>query len=118
MFTLTPNILKNLISIPATRRYPFEKRHPFENSRGLLENDIVKCVFCGLCAIKCPSQCISVDKKKGVWQCDPFACIFCGVCVDCCPEKSLSQIGEYRPPVHERIVIFRQGAPRVSKSAS
>ena len=66
MFKMTPNVLKNLFAPKATRRYPREVRAPFESVRGALFNDIENCSFCGVCALKCPSQCITVDKKADV----------------------------------------------------
>jgi ech hydrogenase subunit F len=112
MFKMTPNVLKNLFSKKATRRYPRVVRPAFENARGALFNDIAKCTFCGACAIKCPSQCITVDKKAAVWRYDPFACVFCGICVDICPPESLYQKSEYRIPVSGRETISLQGEPK------
>jgi hypothetical protein len=73
MFKMMPNVLKNLLSPKATRRYPHEVRPPFENVRGELYNDIENCTFCSVCGVKCPSQCITVE-KAATWTCDPFAC--------------------------------------------
>jgi ech hydrogenase subunit F len=112
MFKMTANILRNLMVKKSTRRYPFEVREPFELVRGELVNDMEKCNLCGVCAAKCPSQCITVDKKAFTWSCDPFACIFCGVCVDACPAKSLSQKCQYRQPVKAHEIILLQGQPR------
>jgi len=112
MFNMTSNILRNLMVKKSTRRYPFEVREPFESVRGELVNDMEKCNLCGVCAAKCPSQCITVDKKASTWSCDPFACIFCGVCVDTCPAKSLSQKRQYRQPINKRQIILLQGRPR------
>jgi ech hydrogenase subunit F len=112
MFKMTPNVIRNLLRKKATRRYPREIRPAFENIRGALFNDIAKCTFCGICAIKCPSQCITVDKKAGMWVYDPFACVFCGICVDICPAKSLYQQSEYRLPLPERETITLKGEPK------
>lgn len=90
-------ILKNLFTGHATRLYPFEKREPFKDVKGELKIDIDKCVMCTICQVKCPSQCIKVDKKAKNWQLDPFACVYCGICVDVCPVKCLHQEGAYRP---------------------
>lgn len=109
MFKMTPTILKNLVTEKATRLYPLEVRAPYENARGELVNDREKCNFCGVCAAKCPSQCITVDKKNATWECRVFSCLFCGVCVDACPKKSLTQKQAYRKPVRENEVVFIQG---------
>jgi ech hydrogenase subunit F len=112
MFKMTPNIMRNLVVKKSTRMYPAEVRQPFDKVRGELINDIGSCILCGTCAVKCPSQCIVVDKKAYTWTYDPFACVFCGVCVDTCPVKSLSQKTQYRRPTDKRLIITLQGQPR------
>jgi len=113
MFKMTPNVIRNLVHKKATRRYPRRIRPTFENVRGALFNEIAKCTFCGACAIKCPSQCISVDKKAGLWIYDLFACVFCGICVDICPAESLHQQSEYRLPLYGRETITLKGEPKL-----
>lgn len=115
MFKMTPNVLKNLFSHKATRRYPHEIRTPFKNVRGELYNDIEKCTFCRVCAVKCPSQCITVNKKTATWTYDPFACVFCGICVEVCQGQCLHQKHEYRSPVLERELICMKGK-RINKA--
>ena len=117
MFKMTSNIVRNLVVKKSTRRYPAEVRDPFAKARGELINDIERCIFCGTCEVKCPSQCIQVDRKACIWTCDPFACVYCGVCVDTCPAKSLFQKTEYRSPTGERLVIRQQGQPRKKERA-
>ena len=112
MFKMTPSVLRNLLSKKPTRLYPYEVRAPFENQRGELINEIDKCTFCSVCAVKCPSQCISVDKKAATWTCDPFACVYCGLCVDVCPAECLHQKQAYRHPVSERQTLFLKGEPK------
>ncbi len=112
MFKMTPNILRNLLVKKSTRRYPREVRDPFDRVRGELINNMQACNFCGVCAAKCPSQCITVDKKAGVWTCNPFSCVYCGVCVDACPAQSLSQEQRYRSPVTEPVLISLKGQPK------
>ena len=109
MFTFTSNILKNFLSQRATRRYPFETRSPFDGARGMLLNHIEKCNLCSICAVKCPSQCITVDRKASTWECDPFACVYCGICVDACPERALYQKPEYRQVAEKREMISLKG---------
>ena len=109
MFKMTPNVLKNLFSPTSTRRYPRVVRPPFERVRGALFNDIQKCTFCSVCALKCPTQCITVDKKDATWRYDPFACVFCGICVDACTGKCLHQQQTYRNAVAARETILLKG---------
>ncbi|UFS70412.1 4Fe-4S binding protein [Geomonas sp. RF6] len=101
MFMLT-TILKNFFTGSATRLYPFKTREPFEDVKGTLKIDIEKCTFCTVCQIKCPSQCIQVDRKEKTWKCDPFSCVYCGICVDVCPTDSLVQDTQYREAVFNK----------------
>lgn len=109
MFTMTPNLIRNLMKGKATRPYPVIAREPFENARGEICNDIPRCTLCGVCAAKCPSQCITVDKKTAQWSCDPYACVYCGVCVESCPTGSMQQKKQYRPPVRQKTLLVLKG---------
>ncbi len=117
MFKMTPNIVRNLLVKKSTRIYPAEMRETFAGVRGELINDIERCIFCGTCEVKCPSQCIQVDKKAYTWIYDPFVCVYCGVCVDTCPAKSLYQKTQYRSPAGARIIVSQQGQPRKKDKA-
>ena len=103
------NVLENLFSKYSTRMYPAEVRTPFKDFRGELYNDIDDCIFCGMCARKCPSQCIAVDKKEATWVCDAFACVYCGICVEACPVQCLHQKETYRPVSRERVMMNLKG---------
>jgi len=115
VFLMTPTILRNFFSARATRPYPTTRREPFPEVRGELVNDIEKCIFCSICATKCPSQCLHVDKTAGTWECEAYACVNCGVCVENCPTKSLSQKPLYQPVGTARVHIRLQGVPPKSK---
>jgi len=115
VFKMTPTILRNFFNKRATRRYPFVVRQPFEGVRGELYNEIEKCIFCTLCAVRCPSQCLTVDKKTGDWSCDVFACVYCGICVDGCPVNCLKMKTTYRPVIAERFVLSLKGEPPKKK---
>lgn len=94
---MIPVALRNLLSRPATRRYPFEKRQPFTGSRGHVEVDIETCVFCGLCARKCPTVAISVSREHKTFALERMRCISCGICVDTCNKDSLRMELEPQP---------------------
>ena len=95
------NILRNLFSRPATRRYPFKDiREPFSGTRGHIVFDVEKCTLCGACSRICPVNAIAVDKEKGELRYDPFKCIYCGNCVQTCPRQGVSQDGHFAPPAY------------------
>jgi formate hydrogenlyase subunit 6/NADH:ubiquinone oxidoreductase subunit I len=59
------------------------------------------CIYCGICAKKCPQDALKVSRAKknaqtgeldgeNLWSVDGDACILCGICVDACPKKSLA----------------------------
>lgn len=98
-------IFKNLIAGSATRSYPMDVRPGFENARGALRNDIRGCTLCGICARKCPSQCIRVDKKRGMWELTPHACVLCGICVDACPRSCLGHDSTHPGPIREKALL-------------
>lgn len=116
MFTMTKNVVRNLLTKSSTRLYPVEVRGHFDGYRGRLDNKIEDCIFCKSCQVKCPSQCISVDNKAGIWECDPYACVYCGVCVDVCPTHCLSMSKEHRKPTAEKSIIHLQGTPKKKKA--
>ncbi len=52
--------------------------------------DLDKCVYCTLCAKKCPEEAITVDRAEKVWKVDEEACIGCGLCETNCPKKCIT----------------------------
>lgn len=116
MFEMTPTILRNFFSKRSTRRYPRIARTPFEKARGAIHNDVSVCDFCGICAVKCPSRCIAVDRKNAAWRYDPFECIYCGICVDSCKSGSLSQETRYPCVAEDRVIVLLYGVPKKSVS--
>ena len=89
--------LQNLFSKPATRLYPFEKREPFKNTHGHIENDLVNCTYCTLCDKKCPTKAIKVVREPKSWTIEPLRCIACNICVEICPKKTLVMKQDYSP---------------------
>jgi ech hydrogenase subunit F len=88
--------LRNLVSRPVTRRYPAEARAPFPGARGTLEFDVDTCIFCMLCARKCPTGAITCLRDERYFAIEQLSCIACGVCVDVCSKHSLWLTGERR----------------------
>jgi ech hydrogenase subunit F len=81
--------LKNLFSRPATRLYPKTERLPFAGNRGHIEIDFTQCILCGICARKCPTNAIAVDRANKEWKIDRLQCVICAGCVVACPKKCL-----------------------------
>lgn len=96
MFALIGNIFKNLIHRPATRLYPFVRRTRPAGTRGRLQIEIDKCIFCGICQKRCPSDALTVVREPKSWTLDPYKCIVCGYCVEACPKKCLNMHPEHR----------------------
>jgi len=118
MFEMTKNVLQNLAKKPSTRLHPYVRREPFAGFRGTLDINPDECIFCGLCAKKCPSQCIEVDSKACTWQCDSFACVYCSVCVEACPTQCMTMTNVTKPPAGQKDVIFHQGKPKPKKKTA
>ena len=102
MLDMIPNVLRNLVNKKATRSYPTVVCEPFEGVRGELRREAARCTHCGICARKCPAQCIRVSKPEALWQYDPAACVYCGTCVESCPEACLLQGAGWLPPFTDR----------------
>jgi formate hydrogenlyase subunit 6/NADH:ubiquinone oxidoreductase subunit I len=88
-FAISALTLKWAVARPATTRYPFEPRRMLQGSRGQLVFSKETCVFCTVCAKKCPTGALAVNRAAKRWTIDRFMCITCGYCVEACPKKSL-----------------------------
>jgi len=75
---------------PPTTRYPFVPRRPIAGSRGRLSFTRDACVYCGVCAKKCPTGALAVNRAQKRWAIDRLLCIVCACCVEVCPKKSLA----------------------------
>jgi ech hydrogenase subunit F len=82
--------LKNLVTRPSTRRYPAEVRPRPAGARGHVAIEIQSCVYCGLCARKCPCNAIVVVRDERTFSIEHQRCIACGACVDACNKDSLA----------------------------
>ena len=48
-----------------------------------------KCVYCTICARKCPGEALTVDRKEKTWKLDEDKCVGCGTCADVCPKNAI-----------------------------
>ena len=52
-------------------------------------NDPSKCIYCTLCAKKCPQEAITVDRKAKTWTLNEDECVCCGTCQSACPKDAI-----------------------------
>ena len=91
-----------------TRQYPEERWNPSAAFRGrpvlVEENNIERCVACGLCARVCPALAIEVQASETEllkerypikFEINMLRCIFCGFCEEVCPEEAIVMSKEY-----------------------
>ncbi len=99
LLTISKLVTRSVLSKPATRLYPFERREPFPHTRGHIKFEISTCVFCNLCAKKCPTEAIVCNRKDKSWEINHLACVLCGNCVDSCRKGCLSQVNYPASPM-------------------
>ena len=107
---------------PVTIQYPEQKREFSENFRGMHslkrdEEGRERCTACGLCALSCPAEAISMiaaERKKGeenlyreekyaaVYEIYMLRCIFCGLCEEACPKEAIYLDGDIVPAEYLR----------------
>lgn len=109
------NILKNLVSGPATRPYPVTQRNPFPGTRGEIVFHEDRCCYCGMCARGCPAEAISIQgsRKSGdiTLGYNPFSCIYCGKCAEMCPCCAVEILGPHAKPAYSKATLFRESEP-------
>jgi NADH-quinone oxidoreductase subunit I len=101
--------MKHFFRKPVTVQYPEQKREYSENFRGLHslkrdEEGRERCTACGLCALSCPAEAITMiaaERQKGeenlyreekyaaVYEINMLRCIFCGLCEEACPKEAI-----------------------------
>jgi ech hydrogenase subunit F len=88
-------ILKNLVSKPATVNYPFVKPEPLPATRGALSWDMDRC-----------DQCQVLTEEKRI-EYQPFKCLFCFICIDNCMQQAISNSTTLAAPGYEkRVEVF------------
>src|SRR5205085_376926 len=112
----------HLFKKKATYQYPEIKKPiaPVWRGQHVLkrdENGAERCTACGLCAVACPAEAITmtaVERKPGeeklyreekyasVYEINMLRCIFCGLCEEACPKEAIFLTDRLVPTFFER----------------
>ena len=109
--------LRHFFKKKATIAYPDVKRDfaPVYRGQHVLkrdENGAERCTACGLCALSCPAEAITMvaaERNKGEeklyreekyaakYEINMLRCIFCGLCEEACPKEAIYLDGPIVP---------------------
>lgn len=118
--------IKHLFKKKTTIDYPEEKREISHTYRGQHvlkrdENGAERCTACGLCAVSCPAEAITMtaaervkgeeklyreEKYAAVYEINMLRCIFCGLCEEACPKEAIFLTDRIVPVSGERDTLI------------
>lgn len=78
---------KETVAEPAGDAAAAEAPKPRDDGKPV--QDPVKCVYCTICAKKCPAGALAVDRAEKTWALDEDVCVACGTCAEVCPKKAI-----------------------------
>lgn len=101
--------IRHFFKRKVTIQYPEVKREfaPVYRGQHVLkrdENGAERCTACGLCAVACPAEAITMEaaernvgeeklyreeKYAAVYEINMLRCIFCGLCEEACPKEAI-----------------------------
>ncbi len=97
-----------------TLQYPDEVRELPPRFRGMLVNDVTRCIGCLACAKVCPVDCITIEPEgKGKQRhakrfvINFYRCCWCALCTELCPTDSLYMSQDYETVYDSRAQMIR-----------